>query len=490
MNFVNFLFERDRDPRKPFLVGKDECDYGKLESCVNRLAKGICSRLGRSREVLLLADNGLFFILSYLAIMKSGNVALLIDPRTDDAQLREIFRTEEPAATFVQEKYRAERPASMVWSEADLDSLMSDEGDIPPTEPDDMAAVVFTSGSTGAKKGVMITHRNLMANTASIVQYLKLTGDDRILVALPFHYCYGASLLHTHIRVGGSIVLFDANFLGAVPDFIDRHSCTGFSGVPSTYQILLARSKFLRREMPTLRYMTQAGGKLENPYIQQIVEAFPNKRFIVMYGATEATARMSYLSPELVVEKMGSIGRGIPGVTLTVVGEGGREVRPGEVGEIMARGDNIMVGYYHDPEGTAAVLKDGRYLTGDLATVDEDGFIYVVGRCRDIIKSAGYRISPYEIENMVCEIDGIAACAVVGLPDEIMGEAVVAVVQPSEGTDADRLSQAVTSECRRRLPSYMVPKRILIRDHLPVNSSNKTDKIALRRELMEEGGRS
>lgn len=487
MNFVDFLFERIGGRHDPFLVGKNECDYGKLIDDVSRLANGITAKVGRGKEIVLLSDNGLFFITCYLAIMKSGNIAMLMDPKTGDDQFREIFKHAEPAANFIQTKYIDQYTELVQRSEKDIESLMSDV-EVPfKTKTDELAAVVFTSGSTGAKKGVMITHGNLISNTSSIVEYLKLDSSDRVLVALPFHYCYGASLLHSHIRVGGSIVLFDANFLGAVPDFIDRYSCTGFSGVPSTYQILLAKTKFLKKEMPTLRYMTQAGGKLENIYIKQIVEAFPAKRFFVMYGATEATARMSYLPPDLITTKMGSIGKGIPNVTLKVVGVDEKEVSPGGVGEIMAKGDNIMVGYYHDPEGTAAVLRNGYYCTGDLAKVDEDGFIFIIGRSRDIIKSAGYRISPYEIENTICEIDGVAACAVVGIPDSIMGEAVVAIVQPKGGIATESLYGLIMTECKRKLSSYKVPRKIVIKEHLPTNSSNKVDKIALRQELADEG---
>jgi len=235
--------------------------------------------------------------------------------------------------------------------------------------------------------------------------------------------------------------------------------------------------------MPSLRYLTQAGGKLENAYIRQIYEAFPDKKFIVMYGATEATARMSYLPAEMLVKKMGSIGKGIPNVVLKVISDDGQEVTPGEVGEIVAKGDNIMRGYYKDPKGTSEVLRDGYYRTGDLATVDEDGFIYIVGRARDIIKSAGFRISPYEIENLICEMEGVASCAVVGTSDELMGEAVVAFLQPKAGTDPDVILAKVAAECKRRLPSYKVPQRIIIKHQMPTNSSNKVDKIALREEL-------
>ncbi|ABD42798.1 AMP-dependent synthetase and ligase [Methanospirillum hungatei JF-1] len=342
----------------------------------------------------------------------------------------------------------------------------------------DVAVVIFTSGSTGTKKGVMLTHGNLCANTESIVQYLKLTSQDRVCATLPFFYCYGASLLHTHLRIGGSIVIANHIFLGGVIRDINSFFCTGFAGVPSTYQILINKTPFLKEDMPTLRYMTQAGGQLPNKYIKIIAEAFPQKEFFVMYGATEATARLSFLPPDKVLTKLGSIGKGIPGVTLEVINGDGKTVQSGETGEITAIGDNIMKGYYGDPEGTQSVIKSGRLHTGDLATVDDEGYIYVIGRTKNIIKSGGYRISPNKIEEFICSIDGVNGCVVLGLPDEIMGEAVIAVVQPGKIPESS-LREQILTRCTQHLPSYKIPKQIFFIQEFPLNASNKVDKKTL-----------
>ncbi len=481
MNFVDYLVAGKASNDAPFLVGKDENSYRELVDDVTRISSALYRRYGRGQKFILLSDNCYFFISSYLSIMKSGNVPLLLEPNIDPKVLTQTMSRTSPAGYFIQAKRAEKYDVDNVITEDALDGYVAVPEEIPDTEPNDVATVVFTSGSTAEKKGVIISHRNLMANTRSIVQYLHLNANDRVLVTLPLHYCYGASLMHTHLYVGGSMVLFEANFLGAVPNYIDRFSCTGFSGVPSTYQILLSKSDFLDRKMPSLRYMTQAGGKLENPYIERIVRAFPQKEFFVMYGATEATARMSYLPPELALTKLGSIGKGIPGVELKVLSGDGKEVRPGQVGEIVARGENVMQGYYQDDQGTATVLKEGAYFTGDLATVDEDGYIYIVGRCRQIIKSAGYRISPYEIENRICGIDGVGQCIVLGIPDEIMGEAVTAIIRPNPNVNHQSLRENVMKACKRDLASYKSPKHLLFIPELPLNASNKVDRMELRK---------
>ncbi len=253
------------------------------------------------------------------------------------------------------------------------------------------AEIIFTSGSTGKPKGVMISHKNLIANTGSIVEYLKLIRDDRMLVVLPFYYCYGLSLLHTHLRVGGSIVFNNSFiFLGKVIKDLLEYKCTGFAGVPSHFQILLRKSdSFKKTKFPDLKYVTQAGGKLAPIFIDEFRESHPEVKFIVMYGQTEATARLSWLPPELYEKKKGSMGKGIPGVELKVVNENGEKIKPGETGEVIARGDNIMMGYFADEEGTKNAIRNGWLYTGDLGTVDEDGYIYLTARSKEIIKSQG-----------------------------------------------------------------------------------------------------
>jgi len=486
MNFVSYLIEKNRGPEKLFILG----DHGTLTHAefirkLENLSSCISHRFGSRKNILLMADNTPFFIISYLSIIYSGNIAVLVETRISENDLKSIIDTSSLSASLVQDKYchYFEDSPSVIMNE----SILAEAGDeefflhpFPGVQGDDIAVIIFTSGSTGTKKGVMLTHKNLITNTGSIIEYLGLDETDRMCVVLPFFYCYGASLLHTHLRAGGSIVLNQKPFLGSVINDINTYRCTGFAGVPSTYQILVNKTRFLQQKFPSLRYFTQAGGQLPNRYIKIITEHFPEKKFYVMYGATEATARLSYLPPELVFTKMGSIGKGIPGVTLAVLDQNGRAVKPSEIGEIAAEGDNIMKGYYNDPEGTEAVLKNGWLYTGDLATIDDDGFIYVVGRSKNIIKSGGYRISPNEIENEILSLEKIKGCVVFGIPDDIMGEAVVAVIQAPNTVDQHDLRREIVAYCNQRLPSYKVPKKIYFIDEFPLNSSNKMDLAALK----------
>jgi len=492
MNFVDYLFENIRDPVKECIISREGVlTYGDLVSRTNTLAAHLVTTIGSGNECLLLSENNPFFIIAYLAIIRSGNTALLFETGISESQLAAIYRQCRIRVSFVQNKF--------LPKVAGKDNLITEDvlAGLPslplpgvPVGENDVAVVIFTSGSTGAKKGVMLTHRNLCANTGSIVQYLELTPDDRICATLPLFYCFGASLLHTHLRACGSILLSNNIFIGGVIRDINTHRCTGFAGVPSTYQILTTKTPFLKEKLPTLRYMQQAGGQLPNKYIRMIAEAFPEKKFIVMYGATEATARLSYLPPDKVLTKLGSIGKGIPGVTLTVVNEQGIPVQPGEIGEIIASGDNIMKGYYGDPEGTAEVIQDGKLLTGDLATVDDEGYIFIHGRKKNIIKSGGYRISPNEIEEFICPLDGVVGCVVVGLPDEIMGEAVVAIVQHAGTMPEDQAREAILNWCRQHLPSYKVPARLFFVREFPLNASNKVDRLALTVTVQEELAKS
>jgi acyl-CoA synthetase (AMP-forming)/AMP-acid ligase II len=490
MNFGWYLLEKSRCQDTVFVTGdQGTLTYPEFIKKLENLSSVIYHRYGTRKKFLLMADNTPFFIISYLSIISSGNIAVLVETKISTKDLTGIIDSSSLTAAFVQKKYRNNFEGSGVAliDETIMDEI-SDKNLIlhppPDMQDDDIGVIIFTSGSTGTKKGVMLTHKNLIANTRSIIDYLKLDETDRICVVLPFFYCYGASLLHTHLRVGGSVVLNTKPFLGSINKDIDTYACTGFAGVPSTYQILINKTPFLQQTFPSLRYFTQAGGQLPNRYITLLADTFPQKKVFVMYGATEATARLSYLPPDLVMCKMGSIGKGIPGVTLAVLDENGVPVKQGTTGEIAARGDNIMKGYYQDPEGTAAVIKNGWLYTGDLATVDDEGFIFVVGRSKNIIKSGGYRISPNEIENEILLYEKCKGCVVFGIPDEIMGEAVVAVIQvPNRGDHGDLKSEVLT-HCNKRLPSYKVPKKIFFIEEFPLNSSNKLDMARLKETVL------
>jgi acyl-coenzyme A synthetase/AMP-(fatty) acid ligase len=302
-----------------------------------------------------------------------------------------------------------------------------------------------------------------------------------MMVILPFFYCFGTSLLHTHLRVGASLVISNTfTYPETVLDLMETTICTGFAGVPSTYQILIRNSTFRKRSLPHLRKIQQAGGKLHDALLRELIDSHPLAKVYVMYGQTEATARLSYLPPELLSSKFGSIGKGIPGVTLSVVREeDGKSVQVGEIGEITATGDNISPGYYNDLEATQEKFSNGILFTGDLATVDEKGFIYIVDRKSDFIKSYGHRVSSYEIESCVLKIPNVVAAAAVGVPEENAGEMIKVFVILSDGSMLK--SDNIMVFCRANLPKHMWPQEIIITTSFPMNAHGKVIKSELRK---------
>lgn len=476
MNFIEYLFAGKENTDTPALCGSfGELTFNELYQKVITGSGWIQETYGSNHNIILISDNSSFFVITYFSVIHSGNRIVLVDPVTSLSEIHAINSIYKPVVVFSDCKPDEQNPFNCPIYGPDHLNLPVRAGSAPAQGKDhDCAVIIYTSGSTGSKKGVMLSHANLIANTSSIIEYLKITEKDRICVVLPFFYCYGASLLHTHIRAGGSVVLARSIFLGSVIRTINEYQCTGFAGVPSTYLILAKKTPFLSSSFPTLRTFQQAGGHLSPEIIREFVTSFPDKEFFVMYGATEATARLSSLPPCEVLKRPGSIGKGIPGVDLKVVDMDGNPVSAGEIGEIIAKGDNIMVGYYQDPEGTNAVIRDGWYHTGDLGTIDEDGFIYVTGRKGSFIKSAGFKVSPGEIEDIILGVPEVDACLVIGLPHPIMGEAIVACVQSANANDP--LRETLIDQCRQKLPTHKVPVDIVFLDEIPLNSSGKPDR--------------
>jgi acyl-CoA synthetase (AMP-forming)/AMP-acid ligase II len=339
---------------------------------------------------------------------------------------------------------------------------------------------MFTSGSTGKPHGVMVSHANIVANTQSIIEYLPLTADDRIMAVLPFHYCFGTSLLHTHLRLGASLVIGSTfTYPETVLQRMIDTECTGFAGVPSHFQLLLHKSSLRKKHFPHLRYVQQAGGHLAPACIRELQRALPKTKIFVMYGQTEGTSRLSYLPPEMLERKTGSIGKGIPGVRLRVLDQRGVPVAPGEVGEIVADGGNVALGYWGAPRESATVFREGRLYTGDLATIDSEGFIYIVGRAKDFVKCGGKRVSCRQLEEQLLEFDPLLEAAVIGIPDDLWGEAIKAFVVPRTA-DGCELKERVSQFCKERLPPQLVPREIVVLDALPKNSAGKVLKDALK----------
>lgn len=442
-------------------------------------------------RVGILAENSPFFVTAYLGILHAGHVAVPLNPDLPPANTADILRAAGAVAVLASPT-PARRLAAAATPPpcpvAGEDSLPSEDAPCPPPvdpPPGDLAALMFTSGSTGTPKGVMVTHTNLACNTRDIASILGLTAADRALLVLPLHYCFGLSVLHSHLLVGASVVL-NNRFLypETVLRDIQRHACTGLAGVPSTYQILLRKSRFKDTPLPSLRWLQQAGGRLPNALIEEVRRAQPQARFFTMYGQTEATARLSVLPPEYLPAKLGSIGKGLPSTRLEVITPSGQPARPGsdDIGEIIASGDNICAGYWNDPEESARYFVAGKLHTGDLARVDAEGFIHIVDRDRDILKCGGNRISPKEIEDVLAAHPDVVEVAVIGLPHDLLGEAPAAFVVPTPRASVtpDDLRQI----CRRALPAYKVPEILRFVPHLPHNSSGKVLKATLRHQAL------
>ena len=479
MNAFDYFFENTSTLEKPFLEGAEEISFKDLHSECLKLASWLKKEIGTEKNIIVLSVNNLFMLKTYLAVIKSGNVCIPLDPNIEQSNFNYIAGLTEPSMILVTEniekrldldQYKCILPADIVKIEKyDVHEFDCD------TDPEKCAEIIFTSGSTGEPKGVMISHKNLIANTSSIVEYLQLDSNDRMLVVLPFYYCYGLSLLHTHLRVGGSIVFNNSFiFLGKVIQDLLEYKCTGFAGIPSHFQILLRKSDtFKKTHFPDLKYVTQAGGKLATIFMDEFREAHPEIRFIVMYGQTEATARLSWLPPELLDKRRGSMGRGIPGVELIVVDENGKKIKPGEIGEVIARGDNVMMGYFHDEEGTKKAIRDAWLHTGDLGTVDEDGYIYLTARSKEILKVRGKRVSPKEIEAVILAIPGVIDCTITGIEDEIEGEKLKASVVVRKDYKDSLTEDAIKQHCSEHLALFKIPQVWEIKDNLTITATGK-----------------
>jgi long-chain acyl-CoA synthetase len=480
MNAFDYFFENTSGLEKQFLVGKDEISFKSLYGDSISLASWLQNKIGQNKHVVVLSHNNLFFLKAYLAIIKSGNICIPLDPVIENDNFRYISDLTQPPLIFtthdIEKRLELNSeicvfPDTLFTGEkVSRESMFDQEFD-----RERCAEIIFTSGSTGKPKGVMISHKNLIANTSSIIEYLQLTPDDRMLVVLPFYYCYGLSLLHTHLRAGGSIVFNNSFiFLGGVIRSLLDHKCTGFAGVPSHFQILLRKSdSFKQTRFPDLRYVTQAGGKLAPVFIDEFREAHPDIRFIVMYGQTEATARLSWLLPEIYEQRKGSMGKGIPGVELRVVNEKGELIKPGETGEVIARGDNIMMGYFSDDEGTKKAIRNGWLYTGDLGTVDEDGYIYLTARSKEIIKVRGKRISPKEIEAVILSIPEVIDCTIEGLEDEIEGEMLKATIVINKNSQNFLNKEFIVNHCSKQLALYKIPQVYVFKEELTISATGK-----------------
>jgi len=496
-NVANVLLADKRAEEVALRLMEADFTYGDLRAASEEFARKLIAAGGaKGDRVLLLSGNSFHWVAAYLGILRAGMVCVPLPVAISAPELAYVLETTEARIAFVQCQVGAKW--LLVLEAAGVRLLHEsgasrgcyfagvDEGDsacckdFPKVATTDLAALMFTSGSTGKPRGVMVSHGNILANTRSIITALDLRQSDRVMVVLPFHYCFGTSLLHTYLKVGAMLVIDNRfTYPEVVLQRMQETECTSFAGVPSHYQILLRNSSLAKRKFPHLRTLLQAGGHLAPSFLLELQRILPNLRFFVMYGQTEATARLSCLPPELLSTKPGSIGKAIPGVVLRVLSQSGEEVAPGEVGEIVAEGENIGQGYWRAPAETAKTFRNGKLYTGDLATADEEGFLYVVDRTKEFVKCGGTRVSTRQIEDILLGWDELLEAAIVGVPDEVLGEAVRAFVVPRH-CDQEGIEERLRLYCRANLPRSFHPRDIVVVKALPKNSAGKVMRAELK----------
>jgi acyl-CoA synthetase (AMP-forming)/AMP-acid ligase II len=488
MNLTQLILLRNSgNPDAVCLVhGEDSYTYKDLFSRIEQVKGFLHKKTKKGDRIGIFCENGIEFVSAYLACLDSRVVSVPTNTSFSSEELQFAIKNCKVKMFLCSERMRKRLKVDIpVFLISDILSRRT-----PPHKPgktddreeeNELAALIHTSGSTGKPNAVMVTHGNLLANTKSILTYLHIRPNDKTMVVLPFYYCYGASLLHMTLCSGGQVVINNKfMFPQKVVNEMFERRCTIFAGVPSTYQITLKYTKMNEMDMSSLRYALQAGGKLSKDYLQQVSKALPGTSIVVMYGQTEATARLSYLPPRLFDSKLGSIGKGIPGVELRVVDEHGKDVKPGEVGEIIARGKNITRGYLNNSSETKKTFRKGWLYTGDLAKVDGDGFIFIVDRKKDFVKVGGNRVSLTEIEECALRLNGVDEAVAIGVSDEILGEAIALFVVPK---NHELLMDQVLQFCRKKLPSYKVPKVVDMIEKIPRNAYGKVQRFKLLERL-------
>ncbi|HEU5275954.1 MAG TPA: class I adenylate-forming enzyme family protein [Xanthobacteraceae bacterium] len=456
--------------------------YDWIRRAADAVCRHLCARPGfapGTRVALQLANSPEYLAAFYGTLMADGVVVPLpvaLEPRRRQAIL-DLCR---PALVISRPDdigRQGEGAATLMVGAAAGGAIAA-----PTRGGNDLAMLLFTSGSTGLPKGVMLSHRNLLANAQAILRDLPIEAEDRAQAVLPFCHAFGNSVLQTHVLAGATLLVSGATaFPSAILDALVALGATSFSAVPETYGMLLKYGGLGERPLPALRYMTVAGGALRPDLAAAIAARIAPAAFHVMYGQSEATARLASLAPAELSHRRGAIGKAIPGVTLAVMDEAGRELPPGTSGMLCARGDNVMLGYWEDAAATAEVLgADGWLRTGDLAHRDADGYFHVHGRANLLVKVQGHRVHPAEIERVV-EASFPHAQAV-AIPMARGGETRFALfLAPRDDRPIDVAT--VRAACQRELPGHKVPQHFEVLERLPLTSGQKVDRAALGQRL-------
>ncbi|MCA9665034.1 MAG: AMP-binding protein [Myxococcales bacterium] len=495
--------------KEALIVKKRRLTWGDVDRMASKLANSLRD-LGvqRGDRVCTYLDNSVETCIAIFGILRADAVFSVINAQTKvdkltymlndcrakavitDGLLERVFQDVFPHTPHVQhallvmESETEDPPRSSIakvklHSFEKLLAAASDKLPVTRNIPVDLASIIYTSGTTGDPKGVMLTHHNMVSAAESITTYLRNTPDDKICSVLPMSFDYGMYQWLMTNQFGGTLVLERSfNYPSPVLKLIEKEQCTGFPIVPTIVSILKAFvAKGLKLE--TVKYMTNTAAALSSSHIETMQAICPNANIFSMYGLTECK-RVAYLDPELINTKWQSVGKAMPNMETFIVDADGKRVPPNTVGELVIRGPHVMKGYWEKPEATAERLKPGdlpnemHLYSGDLFKMDEEGFLYFVSRRDDIIKSRGEKVSPKEVENCLYNMGGVSEAAVVGVDDEVLGQAIKAYLVLTG--EKEYKPRDVVAWCTQRLEPFMVPKYVTFLSSLPKTTSNKITK--------------
>ncbi|MBN1952323.1 MAG: acyl--CoA ligase [Bacteroidales bacterium] len=503
------------NPEKTAIIFKgQEYSYKELNSETRKLAAYLTSiGIRKGDRVAIYMNNSWHCVLAIYAITLAGGVFLIINPQTKADKLHYIL-TDSGARTLFAESILHNELALALKDFGGIDELIlsgpevtlpfqpdfrlqrfenimqSDEDNpevFPRIIPNDLAALIYTSGSTGFPKGVMMTHQNMVFTSWSLIEYLRLSEKDRILLLLPMAFDYGLYQLFMAITSGGTLIIEQSfAFPATIYKQIETLKPTVFPGVPTIYAMMIATSKKKELSFDCIEKVTNTAAKLPGEFLPELQKIFPKALIFKMYGLTECK-RVCYLEPEFLELKPESVGKAIPGTEVFLMSPEGEIVPPGGTGILHIRGPHVMAGYWNKEELTNQMLKPG-FIPGerilcsqDWFRMDKEGFLYFQGRTDDIIKTRGEKVSPVEIENLIYQLKGIREVAVFGMPDEVLGESIAAVITVHE--TASLTDKEILMHCSKHLEMFMVPQKILFLQEMPKSSNGKIDKKILKQML-------
>ncbi|HSS06132.1 MAG TPA: AMP-binding protein [Rhodanobacteraceae bacterium] len=505
--FLRASASRDGD-RVAIAHEKGRTTYAELDALADRFAAALIAGAGfaRGERCVLFLDNRIETAVGIFGTLRASGIFSVINPTTKANKLAYVLNNCEASVLVTQASLlpvalaaAAEAPSvrRVVVTDAASDGNTIAFAEFMAAAPDkpstpvrgidiDLAMLVYTSGSTGQPKGVMMTHQNIEFAATSITTYLESRADDIVLSVLPLSFDYGLYQLLMAVMKGSTLVLEKSfAFPQKILPLLASERITGFPLVPTMAALIVQLRNFNPDWAASVRFLTNTAAALPPAHIRKLQEMFPHARVFSMYGMTESK-RCTYLPPEQLAKRPDSVGIAIPGTEVWIADDAGRELPANVVGELVVRGGHVMQGYWRNEEATARTLKTGRYPwekvlhTGDPFRMDEEGFCYFVGRKDDIIKSRGEKVSPKEVENVLYALPGIKEAAIVGVPDEVLGRALKALVVVEEGSTLQ--ARDIVVHCISQLEDFMVPRLVEFREALPKTSTGKIRRAALQAE--------